>query len=169
MAAQHEESEIEMNAAGPQQQQTSLTEEFPTTPAIRPDPSTSDVENAAEEGAQEDDDDDVTVIVLDNSDSNNLIRSEMMSWIERAGPEMEERRRHVLMRELRRVQRASFIHFALLCVVPTILLLVVIATVLGEEEECVSDVTFCELEPRSFVTAFTTRCICDAIPVNRDG
>lgn len=111
----------------------------------------------------EEDDDDVTVIFLDNAENG----ADMMSWMDRAGPEMEARRRQVLLRELRRVQRASFIHFSLLCLVPTVLLLVVIATVFGGEEECHSDVTFCELEPRSFVTAFTTRCICDSIPVQR--
>jgi hypothetical protein len=33
-----------------------------------------------------------------------------------------------------RVQRASFVHFMLLCLIPTALLLIVVVTVFGEEE-----------------------------------
>jgi hypothetical protein len=80
---------------------------------------------------------------------------------------MEQRRRNVLLGELRRVQRASFIHFMLLCLIPTALMIIVIATVVGDEEDCVSEATFCELEPRTFVNAFTTRCVCDSIAVQR--
>ena len=110
-------------------------------------------------------DDDVTVILLDqNAESHG---HGALEWIEQTGPEMEERRRNVLLRELRRVQRASFLHFALLCLIPTALLLIVVATVIGDEEECSSDATFCELEPRTFINAFTTRCVCDPIPVAR--
>ena len=118
---------------------------------------------------EEDDDDDLTVIVLDqNADDNYGNRFAAVAWVEQTGPEMEERRRNVLLRELRRVQRASFLHFCILCLIPTVLLLVVIGTVLGDEEDCESDATFCELEPRTFINAFTTRCVCDAIPVDRE-
>jgi hypothetical protein len=111
------------------------------------------------------DDDDVTVIMLDQTAESQGHGA--LEWIEQTGPEMEERRRNVLLRELRRVQRASFLHFALLCLIPTALLLIVVATVIGDEEECSSDATFCELEPRTFINAFTTRCVCDPIPVSR--
>lgn len=117
----------------------------------------------------EDDDDDITIIMLDQNTVNESRNrpEDAFAWIDSTSPEMEERRRNVLVRELRRVQRASFIHFVLLCLIPTALLVIVIATVVGDEENCESDVTFCELEPRSFMNAFTTRCVCDAIPVDR--
>jgi hypothetical protein len=107
----------------------------------------------------DEDDDDITVIMLDqNTSNNNRNRPEnAFAWIDSTSPEMEERRRNVLVQELRRVQRASFMHFALLCLIPTILLAIVVATVVGEEEDCESDASFCELEPRTFMNAFTTR------------
>jgi hypothetical protein len=122
-----------------------------------------------EEGGDDDDDDDdeLTVIVLDTSAADRDDQQATIAWIEQTGPEMEERRRNVLLGELRRVQRASFIHFMLLCLIPTALLIIVIATVVGDEEACQSEATFCELEPRTFVNAFTTRCVCDSIPVER--
>mmetsp|Transcript_780 Transcript_780/g.1869 ORF Transcript_780/g.1869 Transcript_780/m.1869 type:complete len:175 (-) Transcript_780:108-632(-) len=136
----------------------------------------ADIENNTGEDAattdHDDDDDDITVIVLDQTaaeNTNNPNRNpnraqEALAWIDQAGsPELEERRRVVLMRELRRVQRASFVHFCLLCAIPTVLLLVVIATVVGQEEDCASNTTLCELEERNFINAFTTRCVCEAI------
>jgi len=130
----------------------------------------SEVAHQEEEYDDDDDDDDdeLTVIILDNeTDDRNGDQQAAIAWIEQTGPEMEERRRNVLLGELRRVQRASFIHFLLLCLIPTALLIIVIATVVGEEEDCESDATFCELEPRTFINAFTTRCVCDSIPVDR--
>lgn len=127
---------------------------------------TGDAGIVSGENMQEaDSDDDVTVILLDQTVESQGHGA--LEWIEQTGPEMEERRRNVLLRELRRVQRASFLHFALLCLIPTALLLIVVATVIGDEEECSSDATFCELEPRTFINAFTTRCVCDPIPVAR--
>ncbi|EEC48688.1 predicted protein [Phaeodactylum tricornutum CCAP 1055/1] len=133
-----------------------------TTPC---DPESSAAEDPDLEIAADSDDDDLTVIVLHPTNDENNRQQEMISWIEQAGPEMENRRRNVLLRELRRVQRASFFHFALLCLIPTILLLIVVATVVGEDENCESEATFCTLETRTFINAFTTRCICDAIPI----
>jgi hypothetical protein len=104
----------------------------------------SPVENI-DNGVDHDDDDNVTIILLDSDSPNQGIS---MDWIEQQGPEMEQRRRAVLLRELKRVQRSSFIHFAILCFIPTIFLAIVIATVIAGEEECTSDVTYCELEPR---------------------
>ena len=116
--------------------------------------------NGASDG---DDDDDITVIILerglDDGDNSPGV------WADQDSPEMEERRRNVLLRELQRVQRASFIHFLILCLIPTSLLFVVIATVLGEEENCQSADTQCQKEPRTFINAFTTRCVCEAITV----
>jgi len=113
------------------------------------------------------DDDDVTVIVLENSADDGEVMAH--GWVDQDSPEMQERRRNVLLRELQRVQRASFVHFMILCLIPTSLLFIVIATVLGEEEECQSAATTCEKEPRTFINAFTTRCVCDAITVARAG
>jgi len=103
--------------------------------------------------------------VVENDDENDEVLAH--GWIDQDSPEMQERRRNVLLRELQRVQRASFIHFMILCLIPTSLLFIVIATVLGEDEECQSAATACEKEPRSFINAFTTRCVCDAITVAR--
>ena len=119
----------------------------------------------------EEDDDEMTIIGLDQDLDEDMDhrRAAALAWMEQNGPEMEERRLNVLLRELHRAQRASFIHFILLCMIPTALMCIVVATVLGEEEPCGSDVTICRQEARTFVNAFTTRCICDAIDVNREG
>lgn len=100
------------------------------------------------------DDDDVTVIVLEHADDED----EMVGngWIDQDSPETRERRRNVLLRELQRVQRASFIHFVILCLIPTSLLFIVIATVLGEDETCESAATHCEKEPRTFISTCHT-------------
>lgn len=113
---------------------------------------------------QDEEDDNVTIIVLENSADDEVMAH---GWVDQDSPEMQERRRNVLLRELQRVQRASFIHFMILCLIPTSLLFIVIATVLGEDEECQSAATTCEKEPRTFINAFTTRCVCDAITVSR--
>jgi hypothetical protein len=112
----------------------------------------------------------LTIIGLDQDPQDNHdYDAAALAWMEQNGPEIERRRRNVLLRELQRVQRASFIHFILLCLIPTALLCIVVATVLSEEEPCGSDVTICRQEARTFINAFTTRCICDAIVVNREG
>ena len=78
--------------------------------------------------------------------------------------ELQQRRQDILL-EVQRVQRANFIHFALLCLVPTSLLLIVIAAIVSDGGECsgAEGVMGCEREARTFVNAFTTRCICDAV------
>lgn len=113
-----------------------------------------------------DDDDNLTIIGLDTTPDEDEHHAAALAWLEQNGPEMERRRRNILMRELERVQRASFIHFILLCLIPTALLIIVIVTVLSDEEDCGSEMTRCQQEPRTFVNAFTTRCICDAVNVN---
>lgn len=114
------------------------------------------------EGNDDDNDDDMTVIILEHGIDNNHAPA---GWSDPDSPEMEERRRSVLLRELQRVQRASFIHFMILCLIPTSLLFIVIATVLGEEDDCESAATTCMKEARTFINAFTTRCVCEAITV----
>ncbi|KAL3783156.1 hypothetical protein HJC23_001506 [Cyclotella cryptica] len=53
------------------------------------------------------------------------------------------------------------------------LLLIVIAAIVSEGGECLGaeGITICEREARTFVNAFTTRCVCDAVRsvVNEDG
>lgn len=112
-----------------------------------------------------DDDDDETVIVLDRQ---NTLDSGTSFWAEQDSPELEERRRSILLRELQRVQRASFVHFLILCLIPTSLLLIVVITVLREDDVCESTATLCEEEPRTFINAFTTRCVCNAIQVFKE-
>lgn len=124
----------------------------------------NDVGNQQFNDEQGEDDDNVTVIVLENSEDDEVMAH---GWVDQDSPEMQERRRNVLLRELQRVQRASFIHFMILCLIPTSLLFIVIATVLGEDEECQSVATTCAKEDRTFINAFTTRCVCDAIAVSR--
>lgn len=79
-------------------------------------------------------------------------------------------RREIVLRELERVQKANFIHFFVLCLVPTSLLLIVISAILNEETECGNDYVdsggvslVCEKEERAFVNAFTSRCLCNAV------
>lgn len=115
------------------------------------------------------DDDEMTIITLEHNHLDDHDQNAAaLAWLDQNGPEMERRRRNVLLRELQRVQRASFIHFMLLCLIPTALLLIVVVTVFGEEEPCGSEVTTCRQEARTFINAFTTRCICDAIDVKRE-
>jgi hypothetical protein len=125
--------------------------------------------NPPSNNANEEDDDDMTVIVLEQGENHDFITPASAGWAEQDSPEMEERRRNVLLRELQRVQRASFIHFLILCLIPTSLLFIVIATVLGDDEDCESEATECKKEARTFINAFTTRCICDAITVIKSG
>jgi hypothetical protein len=150
--------------------------------------SSDDDDNVEEEGEyynsncgnnDDDDGDDVTVILLDPSieDANNragtttttitTTSSNTISfdWIEQDGPEMEARRRAVLLRELERVQRKSCIQFSMLCTIPIVLLIIVLITVLGDERDCISDVTECYLEQRTFMNAYTTRCVCEPIEI----
>jgi hypothetical protein len=111
------------------------------------------------------DDDDETVIVLDRQ---NTADSASALWAEQDSPELEARRRSILLRELQRVQRASFVHFLILCLIPTSLLLIVVITVLRDDDLCESTATLCEEEPRTFINAFTTRCVCNAIQVTKE-
>ena len=60
-------------------------------------------------------DDDATVIVLDEPEENGDRGGPDLSWVEQPGTERETQRRNVLLRELRRVQKTSFLHFTVLC------------------------------------------------------
>ena len=116
----------------------------------------------------DEDDDNLTIIGLDNDieQDNSVQIASTLGWMHQNRPEMEERRRNILLRELQRVQRISFIHFSLLCLIPTTLLIIVVASVVRGNEDCNTLATTCVKEARTFMNAFTTRCICDAIDVN---
>jgi|UniRef100_A0A7S2UG32 hypothetical protein len=102
----------------------------------------------------------------ENGETNNL--NDIMGLTGQQDAENETRRRNVIRREIRRVQRANFMYFVLLCLIPTSLLLIVVATVLGEEENCNAGIgIICSKEARSFVNAFTSRCICNAIVLTK--
>ena len=76
----------------------------------------------------------------------------------------EERRREAILEEINRRRKSNFSHFLMLCLIPTFLLVIVVASIVGEDQQCGVDVpTTCMNEPRSFINAFTTRCICDAV------
>jgi hypothetical protein len=126
----------------------------------------NDNENAA---GDDNDDDDVTVILLDAEPpaEGGGAGAVALDWIEQQGPEMEARRRTILLRELQRAQRISCCHFVLLCTIPLVLLIIVLSAILGDNGDCNSAVTYCEYEPRTFTNAFTTRCVCDPIPILR--
>jgi hypothetical protein len=148
--------------------ESSPLEQFPDQPQESPIAQTTNtIANGDNENDEEDDE--ITIIGLDEQGESDQ-QAAALAWIEQNGPEMEERRRNVLLRELQRVQRTSFVHFVLLCLIPTCLLFIVVATVLGEDGECYSEVTNCFKEKRTFINAFTTRCVCDAIDiVDQDG
>ena len=62
-------------------------------------------------------------------------------------------RRENIRQEIGRVQRANFIHFLVLCLVPTTLLVIVIIAIVSEDGECSGGndgLTVCERESRSF-------------------
>lgn len=83
-------------------------EERNTTSNGRADESNSiDEERGDSTTDEEDDSDDVTVIVLEHSaDEDEAIGT---NWVDQDSPEMRERRRNVLLRELQRVQRARYV------------------------------------------------------------
>jgi len=110
----------------------------------------------------QDDEEDNILIVPIPSNAPHLLPQANLTF-----PPQQTSQQHRLsiLAEVERVQRANFIHFALLCLVPTSLLLIVVAAIVSEDEECngMEGVTICEREARSFVNAFTTRCVCDAV------
>merc|ERR1712157_333671 len=113
------------------------------------------------------DEDDITVIGIE---PNPRIPSHLQFSIQQAleldsSDEEGTQRRSMIQSEVERVQRTNFCHFALLCLVPTSLLLIVVITVLGEGDTCgnTNPFTKCFQESRSFVNAFTSRCVCDAV------
>ena len=126
------------------------------------------------------DDDNMTIIFLEtessmqNQGNDGDGNSNLPNWIDRldqTGDEIfDERRRTILLQELKRIQRRSFMNFAILCSIPVVLFTAMIIIVFSgsSDETCVSTITYCRFERRTFVNAFTTRCLCDPIPVERN-
>lgn len=144
------------------------------------------------------DDDDVTIIFLEtesdmeqqqqrrqrqqlllNDDDLNNINVSSPLWFERImrtndiiNPDgrstMEEYRRQILLVELKRRQRISCIQFTIMCSIPLLLFVIMVILVTQDSVPCTSTITKCILQPRSFTNAYTTRCICDPIPVERN-
>jgi hypothetical protein len=137
---------------------------------------------------ENDDDDNMTIIFLEtesstqnqsNNDNNNTSNNSnnnnnLPNWVDRldhtGDPIFDERRRTILLQELKRIQRRSFFNFVLLCTIPLLLFVTMIIIVFSGDSDkgCLSTITYCRLEQRSFVNAFTTRCLCDPIPVERN-
>jgi hypothetical protein len=111
-----------------------------------------------------DDSDNETVIFIDTPDGRNPDGSYDygFDWME---PANEEHRRTILHQELHRIQRSAFLQFVGLCLFPIAVIIFVIVTAAQDDEVCGSAATLCAPEPRTFLNAFTTRCICDPIPV----
>jgi len=117
-----------------------------------------------------DEEEELIVQVPQNSNNNNNILGGGAQFVIppvwEPSEEATAQRRRAIYQEVERIQRANFLHFMVLCLVPTTLLIIVIAAILSEDGECNGDVdglAVCQREPRSFVNAFTSRCICDAI------
>jgi hypothetical protein len=108
------------------------------------------------------DDDNILIVPIPNHHAPHLLPQANLTFLPQ---QTLQQRRAAILAEVERVQRANFIHFALLCLVPTSLLLIVVAAIISEDGDCsgVEGVTVCEREERTFVNAFTTRCVCDAV------
>jgi len=133
------------------------------------DPVTTSISNVTS-NIDIDEEEELIVSVPQNSNNyNNILGGGVQFTIPPVWEPSEEataQRRRAIHQEVERIQRANFLHFMVLCLVPTTLLIIVIAAILSEDGECNGDVdglTICQREPRSFVNAFTSRCICDAI------
>ena len=103
------------------------------------------------------------IVQVPQNSNNNILGGGAQFTIPPVWEPSEEataQRRRALHQEVERIQRANFLHFMVLCLVPTTLLIIVIAAILSEDGECNGDVdglTVCQREPRSFVNAFTSR------------
>lgn len=148
---------------------TSLNERDIENPEISID-TTSDNNNATtqeEEQQEENNNEEIQELVVrmppnTTYRNNNINTMEFPNWT--LNEDEINTRREAIRTEVERMQRNNCIHFAVLCLVPTSLLLIVVAAILSEDGECSGDgLTVCEREPRTFVNAFTTRCICDAV------
>jgi hypothetical protein len=117
---------------------------------------------------EDEDDDDITVIDMDHRTAmeHRSFRPVVFLWnVAHPVSAVEDHRRAMLLNEVQHMQRASFFHFVLLCAIPFFMVVIVLISNIGTQEQCTSQLSECTLEPRSFMNAFTTRCICNAVSV----
>lgn len=146
---------------------TSLNERDIENPEISIDTSNNNNNATTQEEDEENNNEEIQELVVrmppnTTYRNNNINTMEFPNWT--LNEDEINTRREAIRTEVERMQRNNCIHFAVLCLVPTSLLLIVVAAILSEDGECSGDgLTVCEREPRTFVNAFTTRCICDAV------
>jgi len=105
----------------------------------------------------EDQDDNWSVIRMDENEYNyNAPSFNFDRWQWTNDDEDQERRRRITaVREIEQIQRSNFLHFILLCLVPTSLLLILVVTVMGNDNVCMgNDISQCFLEQKSFFQSF---------------
>lgn len=114
-----------------------------------------------------DDDDYSNETVVEDNYARRILGGDSNAdlWLDEDDETQDRQRREIIRNELERIQRSNFFHFMLLLLIPTCLLMVIFINVLTENDDCGSGAewTTCQKEPRSFMNAFTSRCICEAI------
>lgn len=179
-----------MNERHPSSPPSSPRRDDVTSPTSRDTATTTDVEEANNSNVRigtpsssasrtpvHHDDDDMTEINIDDADqmggSNFVSRLERIHgrntnggtsrffWSEEEERAYEIQRREQLNQELLRIQKRNFIQFTILCMVPLFLLVLVVVSSLTSNQSCNGyEIATCAYEERSFLNAFTRRCIC---------
>ena len=91
-------------------------------------------EEFADENAPNESDGDVLGASSNNEQERQQQQQQQQAsfWNAEDDAANEERRREALLGEIQRSQKSNFVHFLMLCLVPTSLLLIVVASVVGE-------------------------------------
>ena len=164
----HRTRDVDENDTPPVVSANSGEEGVSSSPASL-DVTNSSIDNTVTNNRSDNDNDEEQELIVQvphsNSNASTTPPFVLQHMVVEPSEEARALRRESIRQEVERVQRANFIHFLVLCLVPTTLLVIVITAILSEDGECsgVNDGVNCEREPRSFVNAFTSRCICDAI------
>lgn len=125
-------------------------------------------DNTTTTTANDDDDgDDITEIGIEdtNSTSQNNTSTDYLPDTPEGIRIAEDRRRELLVADIQRMQKTNLIHFAVLFLVPTAMVVLVIWTALSNDGDCDELIVGCVREPRTFVHAFTSRCLCKSFEV----
>eukprot|EP00984_Skeletonema_dohrnii_P016532 scaffold7371_cov120-Skeletonema_dohrnii-CCMP3373.AAC.2 len=174
----HNDSSLTNNNQGPDSSNGEATStvnngQADTTSVLNSSGVVTDVENPLTEtnnnnSSNDENDDEIQELVIrtnpnnSSTNNNNEPTIQFPNWT--LNQDEINTRREAIRTEIERMQHSNFIHFVVLCLVPTSLLLIVIAAILSEDGECSAEgLTVCEREPRTFVNAFTSRCICEAV------
>ena len=126
---------------------------------------------------EQDDSDNWSIIRINNSNAGSrnadfdppAFNFDRWAWggsNEQESDEHDRRRHQSALREVEQIQRSNFVHFLLLCMVPTSLLLILVVSVMGNESNnacSTGNSQHCYSEARSFFNPFTSRCICEAV------